>query len=580
MKMKRLIYIPFLFITIFAQATTYWVTPRGNDSNTGRDSSSTGAWLTWQKAFNTAVGHDTVYFRGGTYATTVTDGNGLRIANSGTAGNYICFWAYQPDYEAGNYPTLDCDASGLNAFGENDGIRVFNRSYLYFKGLQVMNVHGPVDDAYVCNGIAGWYGTDNKYENCIVHDIDGVGFAMFNFTSVYLVNCDAYLCGNVTNLTLPGASGTGIALVSGPSAYHNSYGSAIGCRAWQCSDQGFTNGGGAGYVVFENCWAWDNGNLSNNLYGNGSGFKYSYIWTPSTTDTICLVKNCIAAKNLCHGFTGNDHYTWEGNYITYNCFSYDNGDGWENLQQINPINEYGYINYAPDNESPGFGRVWRNNLSYNNHNGDYYNHGGTVTTEYNSWNNPPSVSVTASDFQSLDYTQLAGARGSDGSLPTITFGKLSSTSDCIDAGVDVGIAYNGDAPDLGWSEYIYEEEPPASIPLVSTIPPISITSRYASSGGTAISDGGAAITVKGICWSTSANPTTSDTKTTNGTGEGDFNATITGLLPNTSYHVRAYATNSEGTGYGADEQFTTDKWNYLDYNGKIVTHGGKSVIIR
>jgi len=451
--MKKLLIIPFLFFILSANAATYWVTPRGLDTNDGQDSSSTGAWLTWQKAFSTAIAHDTVYFRGGTYATTVTNGNGLRIANSGTAGNYICFWAYQPDYEAGNYPTLDCTASGLNAYSENDGIRVFNRSYLHFKGLQVINVRGPVDEAYVCNGIAGWYINDVIFENCIVHDIDGVGFAMFNFTTVYLTNCDAYNCGNVTHEILPGASGTGIAVVSGPAAYSNAYSYVKGCRAWNNSDQGFTNGGGAGYAVFDSCWAWDNGNLAGNLYGNGSGFKYSYIWTPSTTDSIVLVKNCIAAKNLCHGFTGNDHYAWEGNYSTYNCFSYDNGDGWENLTYTNHIAEYGYVNYAPDNESPGFGRVWANNLAYDNYTGAYYNFGGTVTQTTNSWNTPPGITVNAADFASLDYTQLAGARQADGSLPVITFGQLSDVSQAIDKGTDVGIAYGGTAPDLGAFEY-------------------------------------------------------------------------------------------------------------------------------
>jgi len=71
------------------------------------------------------------------------------------------------------------------------------------------------------------------------------------------------------------------------------------------------------------------------------------------------------------------------------------------------------------------------------------------------------------------------------------------------------------------------------------------------------SDGGAAVTVRGVCWSTSVNPTTSNSKTTNGSGTGSFTSSITGLSQGTTYHVRAYATNSVGTSYGSDRSFTT-----------------------
>ena len=94
-------------------------------------------------------------------------------------------------------------------------------------------------------------------------------------------------------------------------------------------------------------------------------------------------------------------------------------------------------------------------------------------------------------------------------------------------------------------------------PTVTTIAVSSITSTSASSGGNATSDGGYTVTAKGVCWSISSNPTTSDSKTTNGTGTGSFTSSITGLSPDTTYQVRAYATNSEGTTYGSDVSFTT-----------------------
>ena len=76
-------------------------------------------------------------------------------------------------------------------------------------------------------------------------------------------------------------------------------------------------------------------------------------------------------------------------------------------------------------------------------------------------------------------------------------------------------------------------------------------------GGNVTADGGATVTARGICWSTSQNPTISGSHTTDGTGTGTFTSNMTGLEPNTTYYVRAYATNSAGTAYGDQVSFTT-----------------------
>jgi hypothetical protein len=91
--------------------------------------------------------------------------------------------------------------------------------------------------------------------------------------------------------------------------------------------------------------------------------------------------------------------------------------------------------------------------------------------------------------------------------------------------------------------------------LTSSVTTISYTS--ATSGGNITDNGYTSITSRGVCWSTSANPTVSDSKTINGTGTGSFTSYLTGLTDNTSYYVRAYAINSTGTGYGNSQTFTT-----------------------
>ena len=92
---------------------------------------------------------------------------------------------------------------------------------------------------------------------------------------------------------------------------------------------------------------------------------------------------------------------------------------------------------------------------------------------------------------------------------------------------------------------------------LTTNPVLIITASTATIGGTIASDGGAATTARGVCWSTSQNPTTVNWKTTDGTGLGDFSSIITGLSANTLYYVRAYATNNFGTVYGNNISFTT-----------------------
>lgn len=97
----------------------------------------------------------------------------------------------------------------------------------------------------------------------------------------------------------------------------------------------------------------------------------------------------------------------------------------------------------------------------------------------------------------------------------------------------------------------------ATTPTVTTSTPSNITTNSATCGGNVTSDGGANVTARGVCWSTSQNPTISGSHTTDGTGMGTFTSSITGLAENTTYYVRAYATNSKGTSYGSSFSFTT-----------------------
>ncbi len=98
---------------------------------------------------------------------------------------------------------------------------------------------------------------------------------------------------------------------------------------------------------------------------------------------------------------------------------------------------------------------------------------------------------------------------------------------------------------------------PAVAPTVTTTAISDVDKTTATGGGNVTADGGATITARGICWSTTQNPTISGSHTTDGTGTGSFTSAMTGLAANTTYYVRAYATNSAGTAYGEQVSFTT-----------------------
>ncbi|HDP75601.1 MAG TPA: SusF/SusE family outer membrane protein [Bacteroidales bacterium] len=120
------------------------------------------------------------------------------------------------------------------------------------------------------------------------------------------------------------------------------------------------------------------------------------------------------------------------------------------------------------------------------------------------------------------------------------------------------------------------------LPTVTTADITDITSSSAKSGGEVTDNGGATVTARGVCWSTLPNPTIANEKTTDDNGDGTFTSSITGLMPNTTYYVRAYATNSAGTAYGEQKEFTTLNitkfWVVGDYNGWDNSDNAKYII--
>jgi hypothetical protein len=94
-------------------------------------------------------------------------------------------------------------------------------------------------------------------------------------------------------------------------------------------------------------------------------------------------------------------------------------------------------------------------------------------------------------------------------------------------------------------------------PSLTTTAATSTTINSFTTGGTISSDGGNLVTYRGVCWSTSSNPTINDNRILSGTGTGTFTITLSNLNVATTYYVRSFATNSAGTAYGNERVITT-----------------------
>jgi uncharacterized protein (TIGR02145 family) len=106
----------------------------------------------------------------------------------------------------------------------------------------------------------------------------------------------------------------------------------------------------------------------------------------------------------------------------------------------------------------------------------------------------------------------------------------------------------------------------SEIPALSTLPVSVLSATAAETGGIVTSGGGGEVTSRGVVWSTSSTPSLYDSKTTDGTGTGEFSSSITGLTSNITYYVRAYAMSSTGTSYGDVLSFTTPGISGIHFN--------------
>jgi len=378
----------------FVFGAEYYVSNTGNDANSGTIDSP---FKTVAKLLNVIQPGDVGFLRGGTYALNQYS------KRSGTEGAPITIKAYNDEK-----PVLK--GSGQTS---NGGYFHLQHDWYVFENI----------DFYQGNaGVSIQSGSHNKIMHCKAHSHYFTGFVISGDGASYnqFVNCDAFdMYDSGTN----GNNADGI-VVTGHTTTPGPGNEFIGCRSFNNSDDGFDVWRAAYPVRMTDCMAFNNGNHD----GDGNGFK---LGINKTKNDKHVVIRCLSWGNRNRGFDYNDTSLSQ---TLYNCIAYNNRQNYK----------FGNINGGPEVHD------LQNCISVVAPVADYLLQ-SIMDQKTNSWNyiNRNAANIMENNFLSTDDSVIKGARNADGTIPDSDFLKLKPGSVFIDAGVDVGLAYNDAAPDLG-----------------------------------------------------------------------------------------------------------------------------------
>ena len=405
-------------------AATYYAAPKGMGDGSSYFSPTTFAAGV---AMLTNPG-DTLYLTEGTYEFT----DKFSINKQGSASKNIVIAGYPGDAVTLDFHKVQYGTRGITIHANSVYVHIKDlaiawsgKNNLYCEGsyclFERLDIYGSAD-----TGCQMKKGGNNVIRNVDSHDNfdyetrDGNGNANFG--------------GN--------ADGFADKQFTGPGNHY------IGCRAWNNSDDGWdffqrvSNSSKVGTQMTDRYGQTITITLDRYpCQGNGNGFKMG----GQGTDHKILIHHCLAVGNYARGFDQNNN---GGTMWVYNCSAYQNAYN------------YGFTTAYGTN-------TIQNCISLAGQNADSYKSQNVVTIDHNSWNN--GFSVSSNDFQSLDTTLILAARQADGSLPDVAFMRLQANSALIDAGIDVNLWYNGQAPDLGCYEADgehHEPKPEDTIPAV------------------------------------------------------------------------------------------------------------------
>ena len=440
-------------------AATYYASPNGIGDGSSYFSPTTFA----NGVAMLQNGGDTLYLCEGTYEFS----DKFSINKRGSASKRIVISGYPGDEVLLDFHKVAYGTRGISVHANSLYIHIKDlaiawsgKNNLYCEGsyclFENLDIYGSAD-----TGCQMKQGGNNTIKNVDSHD---------NFDYKTMSGSTANFGGNADGFADKQFTGAG-----------NHY---IGCRAWNNSDDGwdFFQRVSSSNTIIENCISYQNGapyydmtqhpralttdkawfdskvgtqmtdrygntiTITLDRYpcqGNGNGFKMG----GQGTNHKILIHHCLAVANYSRGFDQNNN---GGTMWVYNNTSYAN-----------------YVNYG---FTTAYGtNTIQNCISYASQNADSYKSQTVVTIDHNSWNN--GFSVSASDFQSLDTTQILGPRQANGDLTEGTCLRLQAGSALIDAGIDINLGYNGNAPDLGCYESPGEHHDPLPDDTIPDVQP-------------------------------------------------------------------------------------------------------------
>jgi hypothetical protein len=408
-------------------AAEFYVSPTGNDTSPGTLAAPFASVNRGQQA---ASAGDTVWLRGGQYIFSGTSADiGVLFNKSGTANNPIKYWAYADETPAFDFFNLTT-AARIRGFS-------VRADWLHFRGIELRGVQQIITNVNESWGIRVENGADNNvFERLDLHHNEGPGLFIADGGNNLVLNSDSH------HNYDPDRGGEN---ADGFGSHSNDHGNRfMGNRAWENSDDGFDFINSRGQVTLESSWSWRNGYIpgTNTSAGNGAGFKAGGFGLDSGTfpdpEDVPqnIVRGNLAFNNRVQGFYANHH---PGGIDWLNNTAFQNSRGFDLLADVEP------------ETWPG-DHFLRNNISFGNSTNVINLTAADVDDEFNTWN--PGFAASAADFLSLSSAAVDGPRQLDGSLPMLDFLRLAPGSSLIDAGINVGLPFNGLAPDLGAFESV------------------------------------------------------------------------------------------------------------------------------
>jgi hypothetical protein len=394
-------------------------------------------FATVMRAQQAAQPGDTVAIRGGIYRMQESQianrkdiyARCILLEKDGTREQPITYRAYRDEEPVFDFSAVKPSGQRVHAFSiAGDWLRIIG---LTVTGVQVTITGHTQSIAFESNG------SHNVLERLRIHDGMAIGIYPVRGSDNLFLNCDAW--SNHDPVSEDGKGGNVDGFGCHPTK--GSTGNVFrGCRAWFNSDDGYDCINAHEAVVFEQCWAFSNGqDASGKRLADGNGFKaggYGTLAAERLPSPIPrhVVRRCIAVANRASGFYANHH---------------PGGGDWFNNSAFANGTDYNLLCRLADNRTdvPGTGHRLRNNLSHGSkrpvsnlaQEGNEVNHNAFA----------PEWAVKDGDFLSLDRAQLLLPRPADGSLPEISLLRPAPMSSLIDAGIAVGLPFTGARPDIG-----------------------------------------------------------------------------------------------------------------------------------